>query len=89
LRGDVGEHAALRGNLKRWRSASIMRSRRFVVTATTLSPAGLMPMTASPEPSSRPSRMEAAMPAGIVGGVVGLEARAEAAGQADGGAESG
>jgi hypothetical protein len=85
LRGDVGEDAALVGISKRWRTVSIMRRRRVVTE--TLS-GGLMPMTASPEPSSRPSRMEAAMP-GVVGGVVGLEARAEAAGQADGGAEAG
>ena len=50
------------GIWKRWRRASSSRSKR-AVTAT-LSPAGLMPMTASPEPSSSPSRMEAAMPVG-------------------------
>ena len=41
-----------------------------------LSEAGLMPMTASPEPSSRPSRMEAAMPAGSSVGWLGCR-RAE------------
>ena len=53
-----------------------------------LSVAGLMPMTASPAPSSSPSRMLAAMPRGIVGRMVGLQPHREPARQADGVAEA-
>ena len=53
-----------------------------------LSVAGLMPITASPAPSSRPSRMLAAMPREIVGRMVGLQPHRQPAGQADGVAEA-
>ena len=61
--GDMGQHAGLRRD-----GVALADSRRACVSSaiggSTLSVAGLMPITASPQPSSRPSRMEAAMPGG-------------------------
>jgi hypothetical protein len=48
------------GISKRAMISSIMRTRSMI--APTLSLAGLMPITASPQPYMRPSTMEAAMP---------------------------
>ena len=61
-------HACV-GTAKREISSSSIVSRSAV--RCTLSVAGLMPMTASPQPYSRPSRIAAAMPAGSSVGWLG------------------
>ena len=60
--GDMGQHAGSASGCRACcgSSSSIDSS---ACARSGLSVAGLMPMTASPEPSSRPSRMLAAMPA--------------------------
>ena len=73
------------GISKRCRISSSRCSRSAVAAGESV--AGLMPITASPQPSSRPSRVAAAMPRGSSVGWLGCSRVASRAGQADGGAE--